>query len=101
MKLEITAELFREGTAIVAHAPALDVSSCGKTDEEAIRALMEAIRLFVVTSLERGTLDRILRECGFVLQGEKWIVPTQPEGWSPDNLIPISEITRRLACVKI
>ncbi|MDW7759456.1 MAG: type II toxin-antitoxin system HicB family antitoxin [Acidobacteriota bacterium] len=44
----------------------LDVSSQGKTPEEAIKNLKEALHLFLASCLERGTLDRVLKDCGFV-----------------------------------
>ena len=43
----------------------LDVHSQGYTEEEARRNLAEAIKLFVVSCFERGTLDEALKECGF------------------------------------
>lgn len=101
MRIHVTAELFKEGSVIVAHAKALDVASCGNTDLEAIRALKEALELFVEVSRERGTLDRILTESGFVFQEDEWQVPTQAEGWTRDNIVPLEEITLRLACVEV
>lgn len=49
----------------VAHCPALDVASQGKTREDAKRCLEEAIELWVESCLERGTLEAALREVGF------------------------------------
>ena len=60
MRIEIEAELIQEGSWIVAYAKALDVSSCGKTVDEAVLSLEEAIRLFLKTSLEMGTFPQIL-----------------------------------------
>ncbi len=101
MRLEVTAELFPEGSVIVAYARALDLASCGKTQNEAVHALMEALRLFLSVSQQRGTLDRILVDSGFVLQGDMWRVPTETEGWTPDDQVPPDDSTRRLACVEI
>lgn len=105
MKLVVAAEIFPEGSVMVAYAKALDVSSCGKTVDEALRALMEAVQLFIETSLRMGTFEQILIESGYVRQGNEWILQTsseeQSENWSPDNIVPLSDITRRLACVEI
>ncbi len=43
----------------------LDISSMGKDKEEARNNLIEAISLFVVSCFERGTLEAVLKECGF------------------------------------
>jgi hypothetical protein len=101
MRLEIEAEVFPEGSFIVAHAKALDVSSCGTTADEAVRALLEAVRLFVTTALEMGTFEQILIESGYVRQGDEWIVPKPAETWSSVTILPAKNATRRLACVEI
>jgi predicted RNase H-like HicB family nuclease len=69
------AHIFKEGDAYVAHAPALDVSSCGATDEEARRNIRDAVRGFVAASADLGMLDEILSEAGYRRQGEEWIAP--------------------------
>jgi len=56
--------IFKEGQTYVAYAPALDVSSCGATDEEARRNIRDAVRGFLDTSAEMGTLDEILLDAG-------------------------------------
>ena len=35
------------------------------TEEEAKKNMIEAIRLFIVSCFEKGTLDAVLKECGF------------------------------------
>ena len=44
----------------------LDVHSQGDTRNEAIENLIEALSLFFTTCIEMGTLDKVLRECGFI-----------------------------------
>jgi predicted RNase H-like HicB family nuclease len=67
--------IFKEGNTFVAHVPALDVSSCGTTDDEARRNIRDAVRGFLETSADMGTLDEILQEAGYERQGEKWRAP--------------------------
>jgi predicted RNase H-like HicB family nuclease len=45
--------------------PVLDVFSQGETREKAIENLIEALELFILSCFERGTLDAVLKECGF------------------------------------
>ncbi len=101
MRLEITAELFPEGSVIVAYAGSLDLASYGKTETEAVNSLMEALKLFLTVSQERGTLEPILIENGFVRQNDLWRVPAEAHTWTADQIAPIDKITRRLACVEI
>jgi predicted RNase H-like HicB family nuclease len=44
--------IFKEGDTYVAYVPALDVSSCGATDEEARRNIRDAVRGFLASSAE-------------------------------------------------
>jgi predicted RNase H-like HicB family nuclease len=56
----------RDGRWYVAHCPPLDLTTQGRSAEEAKRNLREAAELFFTSCLERGTLDQALRELGFV-----------------------------------
>lgn len=42
--------ILKEGEAYVAYVPALDLSSCGATDDEARRNIRDAVRAFLETS---------------------------------------------------
>ena len=72
MKVTVKAEfkLFgvmkREGDWYIAHCPPLDLTTQGRTLAEAKKNLHEASELFIVSCLERGTLDQALKELGFV-----------------------------------
>ena len=72
--LSFDVHIFKEGTTFVAHVPALDVSSCGATDE-ARRSIRDAVRGFLAASADMGMLDQILQEAGYHREGEKWLAP--------------------------
>jgi len=65
--VEFDAIVFQEETTYVAHCPELDVSSCGKTLDEARQNLKTAVRLFLEEAENLDTLEDILRECSFQL----------------------------------
>ncbi len=67
--------IFREAGTYVAYVPALDLSSCGATAEEARRNIRDAVRGFLATSTELGTLEEILTEAGYRREGDRWIPP--------------------------
>ena len=68
--------IFKEGDTYVAYAPALDLSSCGATDDEARRNIRDAVRrLPCSTSAEMGTLSDILEEAGYEPEGDGWRAP--------------------------
>lgn len=70
-------EIFREGDVYVALCPDLNVSSFGDTVDEARQSLIEALEAFLEECENRGTLDEVLREAGFIPQNGNWI-PRQP-----------------------
>ena len=49
----------------LASCPILDVHSQGETEKKARDNLRDALRLFFVSCFERGTLEAVLKECGF------------------------------------
>lgn len=69
MRMELTAKLpfqiRQKGERFVASCPALDVVTQGETREAARENLSEALHLFLRSCIERGTLDAVLKECGF------------------------------------
>lgn len=55
----------REGGWYIAHCPPLDITTQGRTEAEAKHNLVEASELFLISCIERGSLDQALRELGF------------------------------------
>lgn len=75
MNVETTVHVWEEDGQFVAHAMPLDVMSCGPTVEAARQAVDEAVRAFLATAKEMGTLGEILEECGYRPKKDKWIGP--------------------------
>jgi predicted RNase H-like HicB family nuclease len=73
--ISFTVHTFKEGKTFVSYVPELDLSSCGTTDEEARKNTRDAIRGFLETSAEMGTLTEILEEAGYEREGETWRAP--------------------------
>ena len=71
MEIEFTSQVFKEGRLYVAHAPELDISSCGGTPETASRNLLAAVKLFLEEAEKMGSLDQILREAGYIKRNQK------------------------------
>ena len=69
MTVETTAQIWREGQQFVAHAMPIDVMSSGPTPEAARTALDNAVRLFIETARDMGTLNDVLVGCGYNLAG--------------------------------
>ena len=70
-----TVHIFKEGKTYVAYVPELDLSSWGATKSEASKNIQDAVRGFLETSAEMGTLDEILEEAGYRRVGKTWKPP--------------------------
>jgi predicted RNase H-like HicB family nuclease len=67
--------IFKEGKTYLAFVPALDISSCGDTDEDVRRNIRDAVRGFLAASADPGTLGEILEEAGYRQKGDDWSAP--------------------------
>ncbi|MGH9433999.1 MAG: type II toxin-antitoxin system HicB family antitoxin [Terriglobia bacterium] len=73
--ISFTVHIFKEGKTYVVYVPELDLSSCGATEEEARRNIRDAVRGFLETSADMGTLPEILEEAGYAREGQAWRAP--------------------------
>ena len=81
--ISFTIHMFKEGDTYLAYVPELDVSSCGSTPEESRANIRDAVRGFLETCEEMGTLGEVLEESGYRLKDGKW---QSPEHVSLDQL---------------
>jgi len=68
---------FEEDDKIVVYSPALDLSTFGKTEEQAKKRFAEAAMIFMDEIVEMGTVDEVLEECGWkkVARQRAWVPP--------------------------
>jgi predicted RNase H-like HicB family nuclease len=79
-EFQLFGRIKHQGRWFIAHCPPLDITTQGKTFEEARQNLVEASQLFIISCIERGTLDQALKELGFVPLAGKLHARTQPPG---------------------
>lgn len=72
---------FQEGTSVIAYTPALHLSTCGKSREEAEKRFNEAARLFFEELAQMGTLEQVLEENGW----QKLAKPAPH--WDPPQMV--------------
>ena len=75
MNIDYTVQIWREGEQFVAHAMPLDVASSGVTPDAARIALEQAVKLFIKTAEEFGTLGVVLEDSGYEFDGSRWLSP--------------------------
>ncbi len=64
--MKVPAAVRQEGDVYYSSCPVFDVHSQGKTKQEALDHLVEALQVFVETCYEQGTLHQVLKEQGFM-----------------------------------
>jgi predicted RNase H-like HicB family nuclease len=70
-----TVHTFKEGDTYVAYVPELDLSSCGRTSDDARRNIRDAVTGFLETSAAMGALVEILKEAGYKQNEDSWEPP--------------------------
>ena len=75
VKVDYTVQVWKEGNHFIAHAMPLDVASSGATPEASRKAVDEAVRLFLSTAAEHGTLKEVLEDAGYRRVSREWRSP--------------------------
>ena len=63
--LTVPVEIKKKGKWYVSSCHPFQVNSQGRTKAEAKDNIIEAMQLFIETCYERGTLEKVLKECGY------------------------------------
>lgn len=77
--LKLTVNFIKEGKQVIAYAPALDISTVGKTEKQAKERFQELVMIFLKDITERNVKDEVLTELGW----KKVTVRNQPSQWVP------------------
>jgi len=75
MKLDYTIQIWQEGNQFIGHAMPIDVASSGHSPEGARQAVDEAVKVFLSTAAEHGTLREVLEDAGYRRSRGAWCAP--------------------------
>lgn len=67
--------MMKEGKRFVAYTPALDLSTSGRTFEQAKKRFEEAVQIFIEETTQRGTIERVLENYGWTRIRQQWAPP--------------------------
>jgi len=67
IELKLQIFLIPEGDYVNAFCPALELSSFGKDEKDALEGFEEALKIFVEETQKKGTLERVLLDLGWRL----------------------------------
>lgn len=63
--VKLTVNFFDEDGTIVAYCPALDISTCGQTTQEAKKNFQEMVGMFFNDIVENNSYEIVLKELGW------------------------------------
>ncbi len=90
VKVKLPYKIREENNWYISCCFPLDIHAQGRTEKEAIKQLKEAVELFLTSCIEMGTLENVLKECGFTLAEPKKQLSFQNQ---PTINIPLSLTT--------
>ena len=71
----LTVNFLRVGKRFIAYSPALDLSTSGKTYEEARQRFQEAAQLFFEEIMKKGVLKDVLHDLGWQFKKNQAVPP--------------------------
>jgi hypothetical protein len=83
MSVGVDVLFLQEGKYVVAYAPALELSSYGRSAPAAKRAFEEAVGIFLDATERKGTLERVLLKLGWTLSRNRY----EPPRWTAGELL--------------
>ena len=72
---QLPVSIFKEGKHFVAYTPALDLSTSGKSYDEAKTRFREIVGIFFEELVKKGTLDEVLTGLGWQKIKKQWEPP--------------------------
>jgi hypothetical protein len=84
IQTRISVIVFQESKKFVAYSPAIDLSTCGNTEEQARKRFVEAASIFFSEIKSKGTTEEVLAECG-------WCKQPGEQNWQPPRYMSCTE----------
>jgi len=72
---QLPVSIFKEGKYFVAYTPVLDLSTSGRTYEEARERFHEVVNIFFEELVNKGTLEEVLTGLGWQKIKKQWKPP--------------------------
>ncbi|MBI2415607.1 MAG: type II toxin-antitoxin system HicB family antitoxin [Candidatus Kerfeldbacteria bacterium] len=77
VQYKVPVTFFKENDIFVAYSAVLDLSTSGKTFEQAQSRFEEAAEIFFEETIEHGTLDEVLSNLGWTKVRQQWMPPVE------------------------
>lgn len=90
IQFSLPVTILKEGKYFIAYTPVLDISTSGKTFEEAKKRFDELVCLFFEELIEKKTLDKVLTGLGWTRTQKTWFPPVIVSSVTQKFNIPLS-----------
>ncbi len=91
-KVNLSVVFYREGNKFIAHSLALDLSTCGDTQEQAKKRFEEMLQIFIEETDKIGNFEDVLLECGWKKVGRA------QRCWQPPVFVGQTQREIRIPC---
>lgn len=75
IQFKLPISIFKEGKYFIAYSPALDLSTSGRSYEEAKKRFNEVVKIFLQELTRKGTLEEVLKNLGWQKIRQRWQPP--------------------------
>ena len=75
LQFKLPVLIFKEDKYFIAYSPVLDLSTSGKSYEEAKRRFNEVVKIFFQELIRKGTLEEALKNLGWQKINQRWQPP--------------------------
>lgn len=89
-RIQLMVSILKHGTRYIAYSPALDLSTSGRSENEAKKRFAEAAFLLMEELDEAGTVHDVLTELGWRQERKQWMPPQIISQGAVDFRMPIA-----------
>ena len=90
LQIKLSVSIIKQGKRYIAHSPALDLSTSGKSGAEAKKRFAEAVDIFFEELMRAGTLDDVLKGLGWEKEKKQWQPPKEVSHGLQSFRVPVA-----------
>ncbi len=76
LNVQLPVSVLKEGKHFIAYTPALDLSTSGKTHEQAMKRFSEIVEIFFDELVKKGSMEEVLLNLGWEKIKKQWNPPS-------------------------
>ena len=72
---DLPVQIIKQGRLFIAYSHALDISTSGKSEKEAVERFGDILQIFIRELIQKGSLDHSLVALGWTRRNKRWAPP--------------------------